>query len=217
MSLGIRPPQHRFYSCLHLFHAQRLGNIIVGTDVKPLDRVVFVVESCDEDNGDLRRCWVFLNLSRHLESWHFAHHHIQENQSIFLQRKFECLFRRIGCHDLISLGFKVKLQNLAEIQLVIDNKNLHKFIGLVSFRKSTNRAQRYSFSLKPQDDDVTMLLQFQHRVWQGWFIRRPKDSSLYPAKSLIRFSSSMTVFFSAQKYGKKVPDVPCGCHWRSVT
>ena len=63
-----RSPEHRSHSGFHLFHTQRLGDVVISPNVQPLYQIVLAVECRDEDDGNLRCRRIVLQSPSHLET-----------------------------------------------------------------------------------------------------------------------------------------------------
>ena len=133
--------QYGAHAGQHFAHGERLGDIVVGSDVESRDRVVLGVFGRAEDDRHGGRFGLRSEQPGHLESAHLAHHDVEQNQRIAFGVHAEGLFGAVRRIDFVTLDFEIELKNLAEGFLVVHHKDFvlcHNCYGLVSASKVRN-------------------------------------------------------------------------------
>lgn len=121
-SMRLRTAQDSADPQEHLTNGERLGDVVVGTEVETRNLVILSDFGRKKDDGNILRGRILLELTGHSEPAHATHHHVEQYEPVAREVHLEGFLTRIGGIDLVALGLEVKLQNLTQVLFVVDSE-----------------------------------------------------------------------------------------------
>ena len=134
----LSPPKNCPDPCRQYLWAERLRNIIIGTQLKPGNDIGFLTLCRQHDNGHITGLLVASQIAGHLKAVHSWQHEVQNNEiGSGLLCNFYGLFTALGRQDGISLVFQVVFNQFNDVFFIINDQDgffCHEFIYALQFR-----------------------------------------------------------------------------------
>ena len=114
------------------FCAERLGDVVVGTELQSRHYVGLLASSRDHDDGDRSRTVVRLQAPTNLEAIEARQHQIEDDEIWMLaQRRCKSFFPRAGTHWVEAFLGEVVADQLRDVFFVFDDEDGLACHGLV--------------------------------------------------------------------------------------
>ena len=117
-------PQCRAHAREQLFHAERLGDVIVGAEIERLDLGNFVAAA--RQHHDRNILAPLTNLAEQLEPLHVGKAEIENDEVGLVSHQIESGLRVGRVDGLIALRAQSHAQQFADRRLVVDDKDLER-------------------------------------------------------------------------------------------
>src|SRR5208282_401172 len=131
---GMRTAEDGLYAGQQLTNGERLGDVIIRSQLEPDDFVHFLAPGGKHDDRDGRP--LGLELFANVQPAHARHHDIEDHEvGRFVERAFQSSNAVRGANHLISFVLEVVAQTGNHVGFVFDNQDLgHLMISTASFR-----------------------------------------------------------------------------------